>query len=318
VCAPTTLGTAPPGAGIFAIALLPDGVVWAAGADPGNGGPNHAVYMCPKTGCAGAPSLTAPNEAAGGVATNGIDRSYVSFVYNGINGVFELLPGGQFARVGGVHVVVHGLHADGDALHFLALYEPGGADRTLRRFDRADGGDSAVCVVAQAAAGNVESAAYGGGYAYLTAHDVGHITACALATGAITDYTTATEPVVSTTTTADRLFWTGASGALRSCTLGATCASIRDELAGIAVADVIASGTDLVFATTTGDLERCTAESCALDHAVLAHARRLGSSDPIYGHAVAADDASYFYGVIDEPLTDGGPPPTWKLMRLAK
>lgn len=274
--------------------------------------------MCPKTGCAGAASLTAPNQAAGGVATNGVDRIYASFVYNGVNGVFELLPGGQFQRAGGTHVVVHGMMADGDSLHFLAVYEPGPSDRSIRRFDHADGGDSTVCILPQSAVGNVESAVYGGGFAYLTAHDTGHITACALAGGAITDYTTVTEPITSATTNADRVFWTGASGVIHSCALGPSCATIRDDAAGGTVSDVVASGTDLVFATTAGDLERCAAESCTLDHTVLTHATRLGSSSPIYGHGVAADDVSYFYAASDDPLTDGGPPPTWKLMRLAK
>lgn len=318
VCQPVILAQSPGDAPIFDVALLADRVVWATNDEPQSGGPNHGFYVCPKTGCP-----TPPQNLADGahnpanIATDGASTAYVSFPGNGLNGVFLATASG-FTKIVG-HSEAHSMKVVPEGLLLLGLNEPVSPafSRTVYLWDGAK--ETARCVFEPPNGANVTMATYAAGFAFLGAVNMSYIASCALATNTVVEFSTPIDSIASITSSASTVFWAGGSdGVLSHCAAAATCSSPTDETGLGTFREATIAGKELLLAGRNGDLVRCDPDHCGDSKAIVAHATTMGTSKPIIGHALAADDTAFYFAAATGPLDPADNATGWYLAKVAR
>ena len=331
-CQPVLVGTSNDEA-VVDVAVGAQRVIWLT--STGFWSNSGHVFACPLGGCpdgGAAISLTGAPISTGSLAGDGT-LAFYSEPYGGAQvGIRAILPSGVPQPVGMPHSEAVRLQMRNGKLYFVTLYEAGtvmGYTGHVYTWD----GTTEQLVGDFASPHNLNDMVVVGARAFFSGPEF--LGACPLgtpkpATCTPSDFAQTPGEYSSLTTDGTSVIWTDATNVLSCPADKPTCATPTALLGsanlGAAVRSLAYDRADLYVTTSTNDIWRCELPDCVGTLRKLVHetSRLFESSEPVWGHSLAADDTAIYWSAVDGMAVsngDGGSVRTGvshRVMKLAK
>lgn len=270
-----------------------------------------SLYSCPKTGCAGAPTVRRANVLPGALASDGT-TAYGSFA-GASRMVFRLDSNGTTALDTTLQSVFH-ITARGGELWLNDFYG-GDSSAFSRTILRLIPGTSLQVIGSYAPSStNTLPTVVTKTHAFLGAHNTSVIVGCALAQCTFAPFTDFDAYVRSMAApNDDRLFWVTFDGKILSCATGSTCTGASTVMPGTPEVRAITAAAGELVIMTDDALLACDPASCATTIRTVARAPGILRGDPAFATFTA--DANAYYFVVQ---SGSDAALRWDIMKVAK